>query len=87
MLAGVLKMYVDNTIIERLRDRFGIRAGTNVGLFFEEWRNYGQDWVMERYPERSVYYYIDILMREGLMVKESKGKYRPAPGFESLVKS
>jgi len=86
MSVGALEMYIDNTLIESLRDKFGIRAGSNIGLFFEEWRNYGQDWIMERYPERTVYYYIKILEKAGLMVKERKGTYKPAPGYENPVK-
>ena len=86
MAIGVLSMYIDNLLIESMRDKFGFRVGTNIGIFFEEWRNYGQDWIMERYPERTVYYYIDILIKADLMEKKSQGRYKPVSGYENPVK-
>jgi len=79
-------MYIDGILLNKFRERFGNYAGKNIALFFEEWRNYGQDWIMERYPERTFYYYISKLEKAGLMVKERKGTYKPAPGYENPVK-
>jgi len=86
MAIGVLNMYIDNTIIEDMRTRFGLRTGTSIGVFLEEWRNYGQDWIMEKYPERTVYYFVDILIKERIMEKESKGRYKLVAGYENPVK-
>jgi len=76
MAIGALKMYMDMDIADVLRGLFGHTIGLNTALFFEELRNYGQEEVFKRYPERTFYQYIRNLIEAGYVVKDSKGIYR-----------
>jgi len=75
-------MYVDANIAKKLRDMYGYTIGSSVFLFFEEWRNLGQQYVRQNYPERTYYNYIDRLMAVGLAVKERYGVYKLSPGWD-----
>jgi len=87
MAIGVLKVYVDGNIASVLRAKYGISLGTGLFLFFEEWRNYGQDHVMQVYPQRTYYKYLGILIKEGYIIRECYNVYRIAPRYEDPVKS
>lgn len=83
---GVLLMYIDGSIADKLRKRFGSSVGLNASLFFEEWRNYGLDEVMQRYPQRTFYKYLDMLIDVGLVVREGYGSFHIASGYEDPVR-
>jgi hypothetical protein len=82
MAVEVIQMYVDGNIAKLLRAKYGNSAGSCLFLFFEEWRNYGPEYIMQNYPPRTYYYYINRLIDVGLAVKERYGTYNIAPGYE-----
>ena len=82
MAVGVIQMYVDGNIAKFLRLKYGQDAGTNIFYFFEEWRNYGIQYIRKTYPERTLYTYIDKLIEVGLAEKVRYGVYRLTPGWD-----
>lgn len=86
MAVGVLKVYVDGNIANVLRAKYGTNLGTCLFLFFEEWRNYGQEYVMQLYPQRTYYKYLGILIEEGFVTRERYNVYRIASRYENPVK-
>ncbi len=82
MNIGVIQMYVDGNIAKLLRDKYGQSTGSNIFLFFEEWRNYGIQYVRQSYPERTFYTYTDKLIGVGLAEKVRYGVYRLKPGWD-----
>jgi hypothetical protein len=84
--AGVLLMYMDMSIADELRKMFGSTAGLNIALFFEEWRNYGQAEVYQRYPQRTFYYYLEKLLEAELIVKDGHGSYRIIDNLKEPVR-
>jgi hypothetical protein len=62
-------MYVDGELHKLMRSRYGLSAGTALFMFFEEWRNYGHDYVVQTYNQRTFYYYLDRLVEMGLAEK------------------
>ena len=87
MMAGFLKMYVDWNISELLRAKYGNNMGISVFMFFEQWRNFGEDYVRQAYPERTYYKYIDLLIDVGLVVRERYGTYKIVPAYEHPVQA
>lgn len=87
MAIGAIQMYVDGNIAKLLRNTYGNSAGTCLFMFFEEWRNYGSEYIVANYPQRTYFYYIDRLIDVGLAVKERHGTYRIAPGYEYPVQA
>jgi hypothetical protein len=82
MAIGVIQMYVDGRLHKLMRSLYGNTAGTSLLMFFEEWRNYGREYVMQNYNPRTYYYYLDRLVDMGLAVKESYGVHKLISDWE-----
>jgi hypothetical protein len=82
---GITRMYMDMSIADILRSKYGLIIGMNAALFFEKWRNYGFEKARKDIPERTYYTYLEMLIEVGLVKKLRKGVYQIAPGYEDPV--
>ena len=73
---------IDITILKKLRCHFGDTNGSSHALFFEEFRNFGQEYVKRMYKPGTFYSLTHGLMAVGLIVKEARGLYKIVSYYE-----
>lgn len=64
---GVKKMLIDDNIYQLFKSKYGIQVASSLIIFFEIWRQQSELMAMQSFPQRTSYYYRDMLLELGLL--------------------
>jgi len=58
---------IDDVLLKNFQSRYGLSTGISLSVFFETWKQRGEVPARLLVPERTFYFYRNLLLREGFL--------------------
>jgi hypothetical protein len=82
IVEAIEEMYLDMSLVDKLKIKWGFQVGLNAAAFFELWRQNGEEQAKASVPQRTYYHYRNILIDAEFLVWDRDGNLVVADDYK-----